>query len=221
MSLIPDEHKEHLKEELNEKLENPVKIVMFTQTVECQFCLQTRQLINEVAALNDKIKVEIYDFVADAEKAKQYGIDKVPALIVMGEEDYGIRFYGLPFGYELQTLLEAIITVSRRKTDLSEETKNKLREIKTSVHIQVFVTLTCPYCPIVASIAHKFAIENDLIRADVIDSGEFPHLAQKYAVMGVPKTVINEKVDFMGPVTEEMFVQQVLLATGQMPEYIR
>jgi len=221
MSLIPDEHKEHLKEELNEKLENPVKIVMFTQAVECQFCLQTRQLINEVAALNDKIKVEIYDFVADAEKAKQYGIDKVPALIVMGEKDYGIRFYGLPFGYELQTLLEAIITVSRRKTDLSEETKNKLREIKTSVHIQVFVTLTCPYCPIVASIAHKFAIENDLIRADVIDSGEFPHLAQKYAVMGVPKTVINEKVDFMGPVTEEMFVQQVLLATGQMPEYIR
>jgi len=221
MSLIPDEHKEHLKEELNEKLENPVKIVMFTQAVECQFCLQTRQLINEVAALNDKIKVEIYDFVADAEKAKQYGIDKVPALIVMGEEDYGIRFYGLPFGYELQTLLEAIINVSRRKTDLSEETKNKLREIKTPVHIQVFVTLTCPYCPIVASIAHKFAIENDLIRADVIDSGEFPHLAQKYAVMGVPKTVINEKVDFMGPVTEEMFVQQVLLATGQMPEYIR
>ncbi|MCL6578460.1 MAG: thioredoxin family protein [Candidatus Bathyarchaeota archaeon] len=221
MSLIPDEHKEHLKEELNEKLENPVKIVMFTQAVECQFCLQTRQLINEVAALNDKIKVEIYDFVADAEKAKQYGIDKVPALIVMGEKDYGIRFYGLPFGYELQTLLEAIINVSRRKTDLSEETKNKLREIKTSVHIQVFVTLTCPYCPIVASIAHKFAIENDLIRADVIDSGEFPHLAQKYAVMGVPKTVINEKVDFMGPVTEEMFIQQVLLATGQMPEYIR
>jgi len=221
MSLIPDEHKEHLKEELNEKLENPVKIVMFTQAVECQFCLQTRQLINEVAALNDKIKVEIYDFVADAEKAKQYGIDKVPALIVMGEKDYGIRFYGLPFGYELQTLLEAIINVSRRKTDLSEETKNKLREIKTPVHIQVFVTLTCPYCPIVASIAHKFAIENDLIRADVIDSGEFPHLAQKYAVMGVPKTVINEKVDFMGPVTEEMFVQQVLLATGQMPEYIR
>jgi len=221
MSLIPDEHKEHLKEELDEKLENPVKIVMFTQAVECQFCLQTRQLINEVAALNDKIKVEIYDFVADAEKAKQYGIDKVPALIVMGEKDYGIRFYGLPFGYELQTLLEAIINVSRRKTDLSEETKNKLREIKTSVHIQVFVTLTCPYCPIVASIAHKFAIENDLIRADVIDSGEFPHLAQKYAVMGVPKTVINEKVDFMGPVTEEMFMQQVLLATGQMPEYIR
>ncbi|MEM2117842.1 MAG: thioredoxin family protein [Candidatus Bathyarchaeia archaeon] len=221
MSLIPDEHKEHLKEELNEKLENPVRIVMFTQTVECQFCSQTRQLITEVAALNDKIKVEIYDFVADAEKAKQYGVDKVPALIVMGEKDYGIRFYGLPFGYELATLLEAIINVSRRKTDLSEETKNKLKEVKVPVHIQVFVTLTCPYCPIVASIAHKFAIESDLIRADVVDSGEFPHLAQKYAVMGVPKTVINEKVDFMGPITEDLFAQQVLLAAGQMPEYVR
>lgn len=221
MGLIPDEHKEHLKSELDEKLENPVKIVMFTQEVECQYCSQTRQLINELVALNDKITVEIYDFVANAEKAKEYGVDKVPALIIMGEKDYGIRIYGLPFGYELVTLMEAVINVSKRRTDLSEETKNKLREIKTPVHIQVFVTLTCPHCPIVASIAHKFAIENDLIKTDVIDSGEFPHLALKYGVMGVPKTVINEKVDFMGPVPEDLFVQHVLFASGQAPEYIR
>jgi alkyl hydroperoxide reductase subunit AhpF len=116
VSLIPEEHKEHIKAELKEKIENSVKIIMFTQEVECQFCAQTRQLINELAALNDKIKIEIYDFLVDAEKAKRYGIDKVPALIIIGEKDYGIRFYGLPYGYEFQTLLESIINVSRGRT---------------------------------------------------------------------------------------------------------
>ena len=213
MSLIPEEHKEHIENELMEKMENPVKIIMFTQEVECQFCAQTRRLINELAALNDKIKVEIHDFLAETDKAKEYGVDKVPALIIMGEKDYGIRFYGLPYGYEFQTLLESVINVSRGRTDLSEETKNKLKEIKTPVHIQVFVTLTCPYCPIVASTAQKFAIENDLIRADVIDISEFPHLALKYAVMGTPKTVINEKVEFVGAFPEDLFLEHVLLAT--------
>jgi len=212
MSLIPDEHKEHLRSELNEKLEKPVKIVMFTQEVECQFCAQTRQLVNELAALNDKIKVEIYDFVADSEKAKEYGVDKVPALAVVGEKDYGVRFYGIPYGYELQTLIEAVVNVSKGSTGITDKTKDMLREVKTPVHIQVFVTLTCPYCPIVASIAHKFAIENDLIRADVIDASEFPYLGLKYGIMGIPKTVINEKIEFVGVLPEDLFLEHVLLA---------
>jgi len=213
MSLIPEEHKERLKTELNEKLEKPVKIIMFTQEIECQFCSQTRELVNEMATLSDKIKVEIYDFVADAEKVKEYGIDKVPALIITGEKDYGIRYYGLPFGYELQTLIDGIINVSIGKTDIPEETKQRLREIKTPVHIQVFVTLTCPYCAKVASVAHKFAIESDFVKADVIDASEFPHLGLKYNVMGVPKTVINEKIDFIGVLPEDLFLEHTLLAT--------
>ena len=213
MSLIPEKHKEHLKSELNEKLEKPVRIIMFTQEVECQFCTQTRQLINELAALNDKIKVEIYDFLKDSEKAKEYGVDKVPAIVIVGERDYGIRFYGMPYGYELQTLLEAVINVSKGRTDVSEETRKKLREIKKPVHIQVFVTLTCPYCPVVATIAYKFAMENDLIKADVIEASEFPHLALKYGVMGVPKTVINDKTEFVGALPEDLFLEHVLLAT--------
>jgi glutaredoxin-like protein len=213
VSLIPDEHKEHLREELNEKLENPVKIIMFTQEIECQFCTQARQLINELAALNDKIKVEVYDFLKDSEKAKEYGVDKVPAIAIVGERDYGLRFYGIPYGYELQTFLEGIINVSRGKTDVSEETRNRLKEIKTPVHIQVFVTLTCPHCPVVAAIAYKFAVESDLIKADIIEASEFPQLAVKYAVMGTPKTVINEKIEFVGAFPEDLFLEHVLLAT--------
>jgi glutaredoxin-like protein len=209
--LISDEHKEHVRNQLAESLVNPVRIVMFTQEMECQFCAQTKQLITELAALNEKIQAEAHDFVADAELAKQYGIDKVPAIVVLGEKDYGIRIYGLPYGYEFQTLMSALSVVSKGKTELSEETKAKLRAITNPVHIQVLVTLTCPHCPAAASMAHMFAVENDMIRADVIDANEFPQLAIKYGVMGVPKVVVNDKVEFVGALPEKMFLEHVLL----------
>jgi glutaredoxin-like protein len=169
--------------------------------------------MSEMATLSDKIKVEVYDFVADAEKAKQYGVDKVPATVILGDKDYGVKYYGLPFGYELQTLIEGLINVSKGKTNIPEETKQRLKEIKVPIHIQVFVTLTCPYCPIVASIAHKFAIESELVKADVIDASEFPHIGLKYNVMGVPKTVINEKIEFIGVLPEDLFLEHILLAS--------
>ncbi|MEM1566814.1 MAG: thioredoxin family protein [Candidatus Bathyarchaeia archaeon] len=219
MGLIPETHKTHLREELAEKLLNPVRLIVFTQEFECQYCAQTRSLIEELAGLSDKLSVEVYDFVANSDKAGAYGIDKVPAVAIMGAKDYGLRFYGLPYGYEFATLLDAIISVSKGKTDVSEETREKLKGIKTPVHVQVFVTLTCPYCPSVASLAFKFAVESDMVRADVVDVSEFPHIGHKYGVMGVPKTVINEKVEFLGVVPEEVFLEHVLLA-ARRPEYV-
>ena len=211
--LVPDEHKQQLIGEFKEKLVNQVKIVMFTQELECQYCSEIRQLIKEVSSLSDKIRVDIYDFVADAEKAKSFGVEKIPALVIMGEKDYGIRFYGFPFGYEFRTLIDAILLASGGKTDLSDETKQKVREISVPVHIQVFVTLTCPHCSAAATTAYRFAVENDLIKAEVINANEFPQLAIKYGVIGVPKVVVNEKIEFVGTVPENLFLEQVLLAT--------
>jgi glutaredoxin-like protein len=215
MSLLPDDKKEQLKAEFKEKLVDPVKIIMFTQETECRFCSDTRTLAQEIANLSDKITVDIYDFVADAQKAKEYGIDKIPALAIIGKIDHGVRIYGIPYGYELNTLIEAIINVSRGTTDLTEKTKEIIKDIKAPVHIQVFVTLTCPHCPAAAAIAHKLAVESDMIRADVIDAQEFPTLAQKYTVIGVPKVVINEKIEFVGAFNEDLFAEQALLGAYQ------
>lgn len=211
MSLIPDDKKDFLRNEFKKKLENPVKLLMFTQEVECRFCADTRKLAQEFAALSDKITAEVYDFTADAVKAKEYGIDKIPALAIIGEKDYGVRIYGIPYGYELQTLIEAVINVSKGKTDLAEKTRSILAEVKTPVHIQVFVSLTCNHCPVAAVVAHKLAVESELVRADVIDGSEFPYVAQKYAVMGVPKIIINEKIEFVGAFNEDLFAEHVLL----------
>ncbi len=213
MGLIPEEHKAHLKEELQAGLKDPVRVVLFTQEIECEFCKESRELVTEVASLApDKIKTEIYDLVKDADKVKEFNIDKVPAIAILGKKDYGIRYFGIPYGYELSTFIDNIINVSKGTTNLSEDTKKKLASIEKPVHIQVFVTLTCPYCPIAAGLAHKFALESDKVRADVIEVGEFPHLGQKYAVMGVPKIVINERTELVGAVPENQFVDSVVQA---------
>ena len=215
MSLLPDDKKELLRTEFKEKLIDPVRIIMFTQEMECRLCSETRSLAQEMATLSDKIAVDVFDFIKDVQLAKQYGIDKTPAIAIIGKVDYGIRIYGIPYGYELQTFIEAITNVSRGTTDLTAKTKEIIKEIKTPVHIQVFVTLTCPHCPAAATIAHKLAVESDMIRADIIDATEFPALAQKYSVIGVPKVVINEKVEFVGAFNEDLFAEQALLSAYQ------
>ena len=215
MSLLPDDKKEQLRNEFKEKLVDPVQLVMFTQEMECRFCSDTRTLVQEMATLSDKIRVDVFDFVADAKKAQEYGIDKIPAIAVIGKIDHGVRIYGIPYGYELSTLIEAIENVSRGTTDLNDKTKEILKDIKNPVHIQVFVTLTCPHCPVAAAIAHKLAIESTMIRADVIDAQEFPALAQKYGVIGVPKIIINEKVEFTGAFNEDLFAEQAVLGAYQ------
>jgi len=212
--LIPEEHKAHLKQELQQNMQEAVRIIVFTQEMECEFCKEARELAQEVASLMpDKISVEVYDFVKDEVKAKEYAIDKVPAVVVLGKKDYGIRFYGIPYGYEFNTFLDTIVNVSKGATNLSDDTKAKLKALDKPAHIQVFVTLTCPYCPIAAGLAHKFAIESDMVKSDVVEVGEFPHIAQKYSVMGVPKIVINERTELVGAVPEAQFVAHVLQAT--------
>jgi glutaredoxin-like protein len=215
LSLLPDDKKELLKNEFKEKLIDPVKIVVFSQEIECRYCSDTRKLVQELATLNDKITTEVYDLMADSTKAKEYSIDKIPALAIIGKKDYGVRIYGISYGYELQTLIEAVINVSKGKTDLSDKTKQILSDAKLPVHIKVFVTLTCPHCPTAAALAHKMAIESDLVKADIIEISEFPDLAMKYNVIGVPKIIINETIDFVGAFSEDLFAEHVLLGKFQ------
>jgi glutaredoxin-like protein len=210
VGLISEERKQHIQTELNAKLTNKVKVILFTQENECALCKETRELVEEVGRLSDKIEFAIYDLVRDKEQATLYGVNKVPAIVFLGEKDYGIRYYGLPFGYEFQTFLDDLLNISSRNSGLLEGTKAKLRAIDKPVHIQVFVTLTCPYCPIIANLAHRFAMENDLITTEVVDVNEFIQIGIKYNVLGVPKTVINEKVEFVGLVSENVLLDHIL-----------
>ena len=125
-----------------QKLRDPVRLVLFTQETECEYCEQNRSLAEEIASISDKVTVEVHDFVADEALAKEYGIDKIPAIAVVGAKDYGIRLYGFPGGYEFTSLVEGIIDVSTGEHGLSEATLQQLAHLTAPVHLQVFVTPT-------------------------------------------------------------------------------
>ncbi|MDH7490390.1 MAG: thioredoxin family protein [Anaerolineae bacterium] len=209
MPMIQPKDREYLQKEFAEKLVHPVRLIMVTQDFECDFCKETREIVEELAELSDKITAEIYDFVADKDKIAPYNIARIPAIAVIGEKDYGIRFYGIPSGYEFSSLVESIMMVSRRESGLKDATKKALAELKQDLHIQVFVTPTCPYCPRAVLLAFQMALESDLVRADMVEAMEFPDLAIKYQVQGVPRSVINETIALEGAYPEPLFVQEV------------
>jgi len=141
MGLIRDEDAAEIREQLKAMV-NPVKLVHFTQELNLEYGRETKQLIEELAQLSDKLSVEVYNFLLDKEKVAEYRIDKVPATAVRDGKDYGIRFYGLPAGYEFSTLLDAIVSVSKADSGLGAESKEKLTQVTHPVHLEVFVTPT-------------------------------------------------------------------------------
>lgn len=227
MEMLNKEVRTATQKKFDSDLIHSVKLIFFTQEPsrlvvpdhlkgqECLYCKETRQLLEEVSGLSEKIDLAIYDFAADEDKAEEYGVDKIPGLVIRNAEDHGIRFFGIPSGYEFMSLIEAIADVSRGQTGLSLETQKALQAIQKDVRIQVFVTPTCPYCTMAVRFAHQFAIASPRIRGEMIESTEFPHLAQKYKVFGVPKTVINETVFIDGAVPEAVFLEHVLKAAAQ------
>ena len=218
MDMIPDEDKEFLRRRFEQELENPVTITAFTSKaagleqpgLECEFCKETEELLRELAELSDRIVIESRRYSPDDEMVKDLEVDKIPAIIVKGEGMKGVRYFGIPGGFEFSSLIEDIVDVSRRATDLSQQVKDRIKGIDEAVHIQVFVTPTCPFCPSAVRVAHQMAIENpEHFRSDAIEAAEFPFLVSRYDISAVPTVIINEKVQFQGALSEEAFTDQI------------
>jgi len=141
MALLNAEIRKDVRQALAD-VKTPVTFKVFTQEIECQYCKETRELVQEVAALSDKLFVEVYDLVKDQAIAESLGIDKVPAVAVIGKKDYGIRMFGIPSGYEFGSLIESIKLVSEGESGLSAETKKQVAKLTKPVKIQVFITPT-------------------------------------------------------------------------------
>lgn len=141
MPFLDEQTQAQVKQRL-EGLKGAVKLVVFTQELECEYCRENTALAQEVADLSDQIEIEVYDFALDKEAVQRYNVDKIPAIVVEGEKDYGVRFYGVPFGYEFASLLEAIHSVAAGDSALALESRQMLAGLKEPLHLQVFVTLT-------------------------------------------------------------------------------
>ncbi len=178
-------------------LQHPVQILFFGSRENCDYCNDTRQLLEEVAALSPSLGLTVYDLGVDTATAERYRVDKTPAFVVAAREgetmtDTGIQYAGIPSGHEFSTLIQDILLVSSRDSGLKETTREFLKALQNPVYLQVFVTPTCPYCPRAVVLAHQMAMENPgMIRAEGVEAMEFQEVADQFNVSGVPQTTIN------------------------------
>jgi len=201
------------------ELKEPVQVIYFGSKENCEYCAETQQLLEEVTALHDKLELKVYDIREHQEMAKQFSVSEAPAVVIaarQGEEvqDLGIQFLGIPSGHEFSTLIGDIVMVSKRESGLSEKTREFLRKLETPLQLQVFVTPTCPYCPRAVLLAHQMAMENPrMIRAEGVEAMEFPELANRFNVHGVPQTVINAGAGIVvGAVPEQNLLAEITRA---------
>lgn len=215
--LLSDEIVAQVKEAFT-NLDEPVNVLFFGRKEGCEYCEDTLQLVREVTELSDKLSLKVYDLDQDAEVAQKYHVDKAPALVLAGEDqgeviDYGIRYAGIPSGHEFTSLINDLILVSGRDSGLSQETRAFLAKLQSPVHLQVFVTPTCPYCPRAVVLAHQMALESPMVEAEMVEAIEFPELADRFGVSGVPQTTINHgDGTVVGAVPEAYLVGEIRTA---------
>jgi glutaredoxin-like protein len=200
----------------------PVVIHFFNNNGgKCEHCEDTKNLLQEVAALSDgKIEMAVFDFQANRAEAEQFKIDKTPGFVILGRVgedliDYGIRFFGIPAGHEFTSLVNTILMVSKGVSGLTDKTKQELTNLRNPVHLQVFVTPTCPYCPRAVVLAHQMAFESQKVQADMVEAMEFNDLANQFGVLGVPHTIINNRAgEVVGAVPEDYLLDKIKQATA-------
>ncbi len=150
MALLSKEDTDFLRKHFDANLTDDVTIDYFTQHesklfvpgIECMYCKETRQLLEEVTELSPKIALNVHDFVADEAMANDMSIERIPAFTIKGKAKGAVRYFGIPSGYEFSSLIEDLVDVSKGTTDLSQQTLDALAGLKEAVHIQVFVTPT-------------------------------------------------------------------------------
>lgn len=186
-----------------------VRLIFFEQSIGCESCGVTRRVLDQIVQDNPEITLDVLNLVLDKEKAAEYGVDRVPAVIVASPGGDRVRYYGAPLGNELPTLLQAISMATTGQSGLSQHSRARLRALSTPVNLQVFFTPTCIYCPRMISLANQAAIESPLVSTVAIDATEFPDLVRRYNVNGVPKTIVNDTVEIMGAAPEDEFIAAI------------
>jgi alkyl hydroperoxide reductase subunit AhpF len=130
-----------------EDMQEPVTILCFSSAAKCEYCEETVQLLSEVTALSSLLALEVHDLDKESQLASFYHVDKAPGIVIAGRQekeiiDFGIRYYGVPAGSEFGALISDLLTVSKRQSGLSDETKAFLAGLKEPVHLMVFSTPT-------------------------------------------------------------------------------
>jgi glutaredoxin-like protein len=215
MALLSEQDRQTVRGHLA-VIEEPVRLLFFTQTFGAPDSVRVaKQVLDEIVSLCEHLTLEEVNFVLEQDRARQYGVEQIPTIVLLrGDQDTRIRFLGAPAGYEFMSLIEAVILAGTNDSGLTPDSRALVAEhVTTPLTIQVFVTPTCPHCPRAVTLAHRLAVESPLITASCVEATEFMDLSRRFRVTGVPKTIINESIEFLGALPEDQFVRTVVGAT--------
>ncbi len=202
--MVLDEKTKKDVEEVLRVVDSPAEMSVFLSGNE--YSSKTREILEELSQINGNLKFNFFD----EKEALNKKVEFLPA-IQFSENAF---YHGIPSGYEFQTMLELIIQKAVSVVNVSQKVQDSVKKVSKKSSVKVFVTPTCPYCPRMAKIALQSALLNKNIQADVYEANEFQEISEKYEVMGVPKTVINEVKNFEGAVPETVFASELLQAAG-------
>ena len=209
MALLDEETRRQVAELLSQ-MEEKIELIFFSTLGKCQYCTDIKNLIEELAEISDKIEIKHYVLEKDTDKAKEYGVEAAPQMIIKGKNKGEIRFYGIPSGHEFGAFLLTLLDVSRGDTnELTDDLKEEVKNLDKELNFKVFVTPTCPYCPAAVRLAYSFALLNPKVKAEAYEAVEYGDVATMYNVRGVPKTVVNEKIQFEGAYPPDIVLKKI------------
>lgn len=149
--MIPLRDQEFIRQRFAEGLRGRVRVDLFTQKPsaifipgreECLTCKDTQTLLEELAALSDRITLTVHEFADEREEARRLGIERVPGIVVRGQLNRPLKFYGIPAGNEFANFIETIVLASLPDPGVSKETVRRLKKMRHPVTATVFVTPT-------------------------------------------------------------------------------
>jgi len=205
----PDE--ESRLRELLDAMERPVELFValgpeatpLPGAGDFDFGAETVRIVEAVTALSERVALRI--------EQQPDGVTLFPAVLVLpAGEDVGMRYYGTPYGYELASLVGAVLEAGRPTPSLTSESLERLAALDRELTIDVFVTPTCPHCPPAVLLAYKAALASPHVSAAAIEATEFPRLADELNVWSVPSIAVNGVPQWDGAVREQVFLERIL-----------
>ncbi|OYW45741.1 MAG: alkyl hydroperoxide reductase subunit F [Sphingomonadales bacterium 32-68-7] len=158
---------------------------------------QTRELLEEIAALSDKVSAS---FDGDNERKPSFVIRRA------SDAEKWVRFAGLPMGHEFTSLVLALLWAGGHPPKVSEDTLTAIRDLEGDYAFEMYFSLSCHNCPDVVQALTLMALENPRITATLIEGGTFPEEVERRGVMAVPATFLGGEMWASG----KMSVEEVL-----------
>ena len=191
-------------------LKHEVQLLLFLQEADCYHCREIKRLFEKLASITHKINLDVYNFAIDKEVAGRYNIKRVPAIAVIGNRDFRIRYYCFPEEVLFYHLLDSIVEVSHGTPSISTKNKKFLEGLDTLVQLELFISPTCAYSWPAEKTALRLAMASDKINLDIIDAMKFQEVAEQYNIHGIPMTIVNGKECIFGALHEEDFIRALI-----------